>query len=252
MTATWAWRLLLTVILVFTVNRAAEAQPESAREGALVLAVNGTAKADGNYLKIGKPVPDNAMLSVEAGSEIKLFGVHGPERIKGRFEGTRASLVPTTQISIAQHLRNILTSIVIFAQRDSSAPLIGHDLWVIRIDMSGNKCIRRNQAPRIAVDRSLFGRRATIYDVDGERAVVVELGAELIDWPAQLPINKTPATYRVTVDQTGVASEWIFRELKDDGSEENTLTQMQQLRCADQLVGYALSLPLAIDVSGEQ
>jgi hypothetical protein len=155
-------------------------------------------------------IPASAPLALPLGSSITALGERGKIILNGAFEGSMASVpIPDPRSSDPPFgiLTSLLMRVLIFVERGTSEE--GADLWSIRPDTPGTKCMIAGRAPRLQVSDAILGRTATIVNSHDAFATLV-LASKSLEWPTGLPFE-VGTEYRVwqlaIVDGTGFADE---------------------------------------------
>jgi hypothetical protein len=219
----------------------------------LVLTSAGGANSQGKPITRGMMIPVTAMLALPPGSSVTALGKSGKIIVNGAFEGNIASLaLPAAKPSDPpfQLLTSLLTRVLFFVERGDSGD--AGDLWEIRPDTLGIKCMVVGQPPTFHVTKDLIGRTATIVNSALDAFVQQALTSGSVAWPSTLPIS-FGTEYRVSIDGSGKDVVWKLKLLDGDRrADEKTLQSMAESSCNEQLNSYALNLPPTLVVSTER
>jgi hypothetical protein len=209
----------------------------------LVLASAGGATLQGRPVTRGMAIPATASLAVPSGSSVTALGERGKIVVNGAFEGSIASLpVPALRASDPPFgvLASLLMRVLFFVERGGSEE--GANLWAIRPDTPGIKCMIAGRPPTLQVTNAMLGRTATIVNPHLDAFAKQALTSKSLAWPSALPVS-TGTEYRVSIDGTGKDVSWQLALVDGSGqADEQTLTSMAQRNCIEQLNSYALHL----------
>lgn len=185
---------------------------------------------------LGKRLPDNARIALQAGDQLTLLDGRGTRELRGpgSFTAASASSAPA-QLAASTGTVNGRRARIGAVRGIETGPLRPPTIWHVDVAKSANVCV--SPPNRVALWRQEAAAAATLTVTGGgqTRRLSWQQGDSTLDWPADLPVNEG-AEYRLALPGASAPTTIRFRTLPQrPAGLEATASMLIERQCTAQL-----------------